>query len=193
MERQRSLEGVFPEISTARLDMKALDPGQARRLNEIWTDPRVIEYMVLDPFTEMEQTCEMIETLRGLHGAGLGIRWAVCLRDGGTVLGTCGFHNWRREHHRAEIGYELDSLYWRQGFMGEAVSAALEHGFETMDLNRVEAFVTVGNRLSWGFLKKMGFTLEGTLRAYEWARGRHQDQWVFSLLREEWRREKTRP
>lgn len=187
MEGQLSPKGSFPELSTARLDLKALDPGQAPRLHEIWTDPRVIEYMVLDPFTKMEQTCEMIGTLGELHEAGLGIRWAVILRDGGTVLGTCGFHNWRREHHRAEIGYELDSRCWRQGFMGEAVSAALEHGFGTMELNRIEAFVTVGNRLSWGFLRKMGFTLEGTLRAYEWARGGHQDQWVFSLLREEWR------
>jgi ribosomal-protein-alanine N-acetyltransferase len=101
------------------------------------------------------------------------------------VLGTCGFHNWKKEHGRAEMGYELDSRMWRQGFMSEAVSAALEYGFGPMGLNRVEALVTEGNQRSRGFLEKAGFTLEGTLRQYEWARGRYQDQWMLSLLKED--------
>ncbi len=69
--------------------------------------------------------------------------------------------------------------------MSEAVSAALEYAFDTMALNRIEALVTAGNERSRRFLEKTGFTLEGTLRQYELARGSHQDQWMFSLLREE--------
>lgn len=72
--------------------------------------------------------------------------------------------------------------------MSEAVSAALAYGFGTMGLNRVEAFVTVGNERSLGFLEKIGFSLEGTLRQYEFARGRYQDQWILSLLKKEWER-----
>jgi ribosomal-protein-alanine N-acetyltransferase len=68
----------------------------------------------------------MIEILRGLFAKGEGIRWAVSLLPDGDVIGTCGLHKWAREHRRAEIGYELDSRHWRQGFMGEALTAALE-------------------------------------------------------------------
>ena len=70
--------------------------------------------------------------------------------------------------------------------MTEAVSSALDYGYRVMGLNRIEAFVTVGNRRSFSFLEKAGFSLEGTLRHYERARGQFQDQWVFSLLRDEW-------
>jgi ribosomal-protein-alanine N-acetyltransferase len=55
-----------------------------------------------------------------------------------------------------------------------------------MECNRVEALATLGNKASRGILEKTGFTLEGTLRQYEWARGKFQDQWIFSLLKEEW-------
>ena len=175
----------FPELLTPSLRLCAIEPSHAEQLHAIWTDPLVIEYLVLDPFTELRQSEEMIAILQGLHPSGEGVRWAITLRSDGTVLGTCGFHNWKKEHGRAEMGYELDSRMWRQGFMSEAVSAALEYGFGPMGLNRVEALVTEGNQRSRGFLEKAGFTLEGTLRQYEWARGRRQNQWIFSLLKEE--------
>ena len=69
--------------------------------------------------------------------------------------------------------------------MTEALSAILQYGFGTMELNRVEAFVTDGNERSLGLLKKAGFVAEGCLRDYEWARGKFQDQWICSILRQQ--------
>jgi ribosomal-protein-alanine N-acetyltransferase len=176
---------AFPELFTPRLKLCDIGLEHAERLHSVWTDPLVVEHLILEPFTELSQTQKMISVLQGLHICGEGVRWAVTMRSDGAVLGTCGFHNWKKEHKRAEMGYELDSRMWRRGFMSEAVSAALEYAFGPMELNRVEAMVTVGNERSRGFLEKAGFTLEGTLREYEWARGRYQDQWIFSLLKEE--------
>lgn len=175
----------FPALRTSRLMLREIEPSDAERLHAVWTDPLVVEHLVLDPFTEIRQTEAMISLLQELHTSGEGIRWAITLLTDGTPVGTCGFHNWKKEHGRAELGYELDSRMWRQGYMSEAVSAALEYAFDTMALNRIEALVTAGNERSRRFLEKTGFTLEGTLRQYELARGSHQDQWIFSLLREE--------
>lgn len=176
----------FPEITTPRLSLTAISAGHAAQLHEIWTDPQVLEHLVLEPFTEIAQTREMMCLLQDLFPSGEGIRWAIVLHPEEKILGTCGFHNWKKEHARAELGYELDSRYWRKGLMTEAVSSALDYGFREMGLDRVEAFVTVGNQRSLAFLEKAGFSLEGTLRHYEWARGQFQDQWVFSVLRNEW-------
>jgi len=176
---------VFPVLQTPRLILGELEESHAEALHAIWTDSRVLEYLVLDPFTELTQTKEMIALLQGLFAASQGIRWVLIHKPDGKILGTCGFHKWSREHHRAEMGYELASHAWRQGFMSEALEAALEYGFTEMECNRVEALVTLGNQGSRGILEKKGFTLEGTLRQYEWARGKFQDQWIFSLLREE--------
>jgi len=176
----------FPELATPRLNLTAIIPDHAAQLHETWTDPQVLEYLVLEPFTKIAQTREMMCILQKLFPSGEGIRWAIALHQEEKILGTCGFHNWKKEHARAELGYELDSRHWRKGLMTEALSPVLDYGYREMGLNRVEAFVTVGNQRSLAFLQKAGFTLEGTLRHYEWAREQFQDQWVFSLLKNEW-------
>jgi len=185
-EKQKSPASPFPEIDTARLKLREIADEDAPRLHAVWTDPLVTRYLVMDPFTDLSQTREMISLLKGLHPSGEGFRWALFLAAEAETIGTCGFHNWKKEHARAEIGYEMDSRYWGKGLMGEAVRAVLDYGFAQMGLNRVEAFVTVGNRRSLFFLERNGFTYEGTLRQYEWARGEYQDQWICSLLKQDW-------
>ncbi len=185
MDEQNS---AFPALSTLHLYLREITASDADRLHSVWTDPLVIEHLVLEPFTDPRQTVDMISLLQLLRSSGEGVRWAITLLEDDLALGTCGFHNWKKEHAKAEMGYELDSRMWRKGIMSEAVSAALGYGFGTMGLNRVEAFVTVGNERSLGFLEKIGFSLEETLRQYEFARGRYQDQWILSLLKKEWER-----
>jgi ribosomal-protein-alanine N-acetyltransferase len=187
MPQESSFEtSSFPEIATLRLALREIRQEDAPRLHEIWTDPEVLRYLVLDPFTTLDQTLEMISILKNLRPLGGGFRWALTLVPEERIIGTCGFHNWKKEHSRAELGYELEPLSWGRGLMSEAIRAALDFGFERMGLNRIEAFVTTGNVRSLGLLERNGFSMEGTLRQYEWARGSFQDQWVFSLLRQDW-------
>ncbi|HPD98374.1 MAG TPA: GNAT family N-acetyltransferase [Synergistales bacterium] len=174
---------LFPVITTKRLVLRQLSRDDAPMLHNIWSDPVVLEFMVLDPFETLEEAIAMIELLDGLYETGTGVRWTVTLASDGTVMGTCGYHNWAKEHFRAETGYELGKDFWGKGYMKEAMSAILEFGFKEMDLNRVEALVTDGNERSLSLLKSLGFKVEGLLEEYEWARGKFQDQWICSLLR----------
>ncbi len=50
--------------------------------------------------------------------------------------------------------------------MTEAMKAVLNHGFRKLNLNRVQAFVYVGNDKSCNLLKRLGFKSEGIIR--EW-------------------------
>lgn len=179
-----SLEkSTFPVIVTARLSLRELSPDDAAVLHKYWSDKAVTEYMVLDAFENIGTTERMIDLLAKLAHDGAGIRWAISLKAGGRVIGTCGFHNIKAEHSRAEMGYEMGKEYWGRGLMSEALQAILRHGYEVMDFNRVEAFVNVGNARSVQILRRLGFTLDGTLREYEYARGRFVDQHCFSLLK----------
>ena len=176
-------KGAFPTLETARLTLREITAGDAAALHTYWSDEDVTEYMVLEPFEKLEDTRQMIVLLAGLFAAGTGGRWAIVRKDDGAVLGTCGFHNLRPEHFRAEMGYEMGREYWGQGLMAEALAAILRYGYEVMGFNRVEAFVNTGNERSVRILEKLGFKLEGTLREYEFAKGRFVDQHCFSLLR----------
>jgi RimJ/RimL family protein N-acetyltransferase len=72
---------------------------------------------------------------------------------------------------RAEIGYSLDPKFQGQGLASEALRLALAHAFDTLRYRRVEADVDPRNVPSCRLLERLGFRLEGLLRA-RWARRR---------------------
>ena len=176
----------FPELRTERLFLRELRRADAPALLEVWSNPDVTEFLTMDPFASLEQAEEMIAFLRTLYGEGTGCRWTITEARTERILGTCGFHNVSAEHRRTEMGYELGLPHQRLGYMTEAITAILSLGFGDMGFNRIEAFVTVGNIASRKFLEHLGFSLDGTLRDYEFARGRFMDQWCLSLLAREW-------
>jgi len=71
--------------------------------------------------------------------------------------------------------------------MREALTAALQWGFDNMSLNRVEALVHPCNEASLRLLDKLAFVREGTLRqAARWG-GHFHDMLQLSLLAGEWK------
>ena len=181
--------GPFPELKTERLICRQITDDDAAVLHEIWSDPEVTRYFSLEPFQSLAETREMMELLNSLPRINQGVRWAVVRIADGTVLGTCGFHNYKPEHHRAEMGYELGRQHWGKGFMSEAIRAILQYGFTTAGFNRVEAFVNYGNEKSTRLLERSGFHLDGLLRQYELNRGKFVDQYCYSLLKTDWKNE----
>lgn len=105
------------------------------------------------------------------------------------TVGECGFHNWYPEHKRTEIGYIIcDDIYKRKGYMGEAVARIVRYGFEELELNRIEAFVSPDNMASLGVMRKNGFVKEGQLRQHFSKNGQLDDSVVFGLLLEDFLR-----
>lgn len=180
-----NVQEQFPVLETDRLILRKLLIEDAAILQEYWSHPDVTKYLTLEPFKTVEEAIAMIELLNGLPASSQGIRWAITRKEDGKVLGTCGFHNYKPEHHRAEVGYELGNAYWKQGIMTEALTTILHYGFTMAGYNRIEAFVSIGNEKSSGILKKMGFKQDGLLREYEFARGGFVDLYCFSLLKSE--------
>jgi ribosomal-protein-alanine N-acetyltransferase len=108
-------------------------------------------------------------------------------KETNEIIGRCGFHNWYKDHQRAELGYVImKEENKRKGYMGEAVAAILEYGFNTMNLNRIEACIGPVNIASQNVIKKFGFTREGYLRQHFIRNGEIGDTLIFSLLKEEY-------
>ena len=101
----------------------------------------------------------------------------------GTIMGRCALHNWNKEHKRAEIGYDISDLTYRQkGFMTEAVKAIISYGFTTLRLHRIEALVGSQNIPSLKIMEKNQFRKEGLLRQHYYSSGRYDGTIVFSKL-----------
>ncbi len=57
-----------------------------------------------------------------------------------------------------ELAYAITSDHWRKGFATEIATAALQHGFDTMHLDRIVAFTLPHNKASRGVMENCGFT-----------------------------------
>ncbi|AWB43325.1 N-acetyltransferase [Paenibacillus sp. CAA11] len=154
-----------------------------------WSDRDVVRYMNVPPFGSEEEAWEMINLLNGLSETEDAMRWGIELKDGGLLIGSCGFNNWELDGaYRAEIGYEIGQEHWGQGYMSEALTALLEYGYNTMGLNRIEGLVDPRNEGSIRLLERVGFKNEGLLREYQQSQGEFVDLYMFSLLKREYQR-----
>lgn len=85
-----------------------------------------------------------------------------------------------------EIGYDVFDPHHRgQGIMTEALSLCVDYLFQSTHIHRVQLIIAEGNIASERVAQKCGFTYEGTARQAMFARGRHCDMKIYSLLRHE--------
>ena len=175
----------FPELETDRLILRSLMPDDLEFVFQHFSDPMVNHHLLDDdPVATRKQAQEIIDFYvppRKSYN-----RWVLTQKADKTAIGTCGFHKWDQQHHHAEIGYDLAPVHWHKGFMTEALRAALQHGFEKMELNRIEAIVYPENTASLRLLERLGFQQEGLLRQSFRQGDKYYDHLLLSLLQDEW-------
>lgn len=170
-----------PTLRTESFVLRPLQPSDAAALLALFGDPRVTEHMDIDPLTDLAGAEAIIAWTQEIAAAGTGVRWAILADD--ALIGTCGLQNIVHERgRRGEVAYDLAPAWWGRGVMGEVLPAVLNHGFQTLGLRRIEAFVNPGNARSERLLARHGFSLEGTLRDYAYWRGRFWDQRLYARL-----------
>jgi RimJ/RimL family protein N-acetyltransferase len=175
-----------PVLETSRLVLRPMVMDDAEAMHAFKSDPVATRCYAQDPFVDEELTRGWVRA--GLEGrkSGTSITWAITLRQDGQVTGECCLWNIDQDSKHAELGYELLRSHWKRGLMAEALNAVLEHGFNEMRLNRVEANPLSINLASQKVLLGLGFRREGTLRQRHFFRGEYYDELWFGLLREEW-------
>ncbi|MCL5097384.1 MAG: GNAT family N-acetyltransferase [Candidatus Omnitrophica bacterium] len=102
-------------------------------------------------------------------------------------IGTCGFHgiNWRDSH--AEMGILIgEKKYWGKGYGQEAMTLLMSHGFDTLNLHRLELKVFEDNPRAIHAYEKIGLVHEGRLRQAEYSDGAYKDVLLMGMLRSEW-------
>jgi ribosomal-protein-serine acetyltransferase len=113
--------------------------------------------------------------------------FAAGIWNGTRLAGTIGVHRIEWLNRRVEIGYWLGREYEGRGIMTDACRAVVTHLFRELELHRVEIRCAVDNVRSAAIAKRLGFTLEGTLREAQFAGGRYRDLLVFGMLRQDWK------
>lgn len=177
---------TFPALTTNRLFLRQIQPEDAEALFATFSDEETMKYYGLEPHHSLEDSRQLIQRQHHWYAQREGMRWGITLKGEDIVVGSCGFHHFGSDFRYAEIGYELNRVYWRRGIMFEAVSAILTYGFTELELHRIEATIDIANEASKGLLLKLGFTYEGNLRERYFFRDRFEDEHYFGLLRHQW-------
>ncbi|MBI4927328.1 MAG: GNAT family N-acetyltransferase [Anaerolineae bacterium] len=184
---QPAVSQTFPPLETERLFLRSFTFADTDFVFQHFSNPAVAQYLLDEPpLTDIAQAQEIIEFFLEPEGKTYN-RWGLFRKADQQCIGSCGFHKWDRRNARAEIGYDLSPDFWGQGLMAEALRAAIAHGFDHMQLNRIDALVYVENERSAKLLQRLGFTQEGVLRDYFCLDGKYYDHFLFSLLQREWK------
>ena len=119
----------------------------------------------------------------------IGMRGFVILKKDGTRIGFIS--HWQTQPSgMTEIGYHIVSNERGKGYGTETVQLMVDYLFLSSGIVRTQAMTNVKNRASQRVLEKIGFKLEGTCRKTNFVRGVWTDNYLYSILREEWKEPK---
>ena len=115
-------------------------------------------------------------------------QWAIVLKEINEPIGTISVVGKNDDLNILHIGYCIGSKWWHQGITSEAFSSIIPYLFDEVGANRIESQHDPNNPHSGNVMKKCGLVYEGTLRQADFSNKGIVDACMYSLLREEWRK-----
>ncbi|WP_133406771.1 GNAT family N-acetyltransferase [Parashewanella tropica] len=177
----------LPILETESLILNEQTLRDVEPIYEMFSDPDVTEFYDLS-FSDINEAIALVEDDSKRFNNGKGIRWAIRDKLSNRFIGGCGINRFEESNHVAVIGYEFSKRSWGKGFATEAIGKLVEFIFSEncpKHINKIEAYVMLGNRASEVVLEKRCFKCDGILRAHGFWKGSYHDLKVFSLLRDD--------
>lgn len=154
---------AIPELQTRRLRLRAWRDEDLPLFAELHADSEVTQHL-LGPLTRPQSDALVGRITEHFLREGFGF-WAVEAPGVASFIGMVGIGipSYTAPFTPCvEVGWRLARQYWGQGFATEAAQAALEFGFETIDLTEIVALTVPGNARSRAVMSKLGMTREAS-------------------------------
>jgi RimJ/RimL family protein N-acetyltransferase len=134
----------------------------------------------ISPFGRAE-VAKGLPHLSALVASGALAPLVVADAESDLIFGGGTLHHLDPRRGIIEIGYWLYPRARGRGIATKVARALAEHAF-SLGVQRVAAYVAVGNLQSERVLERAGFTREGVIRSMPTSGGRRVDKTIFSLL-----------
>lgn len=150
-------------LQTSRLQLSPLRAEQAQCLAALGNDPVIAAHTANfpSPYT-LELAEDYIRQVNTADSLKVNAVFGIELPDG-TLTGVINLKLSPR-HRSGHLGYWMGAPYRGRGYMTEAARAIVRHGFETLNLNRVESACFAMNLASARVLENAGLAPEGRKR-----------------------------
>lgn len=175
------IEADGPVLKTERLVLRPMRRSDAEALLPLFRDAETLRYWAFGP---IETPAQMHDIIAGNLPPQNAPQSSFAITREGRTVGVVNFY--RHQDRMAGLGYILDKALWGQGFVSEAIDAALDHGFGTLNLHRIWLEIDPRNHGSIRVAEKCGFAAEGVARELFLLAGEYLDSVYYAMLREEW-------
>ena len=160
MQKRHKLFGSYPYISSSRLLIRKMEPGDAGDIERLTGEEEV--YRFLPSFLYEKKYPDKGEVIirsgKECFDTKDSILLSVVLKDEKkAVIGIAEIYNYEPEKEKASIGYRFLKEYWGKGYATETVEALKEYLFGKTDVRKITAHVMAENAASGSVLIKNGF------------------------------------
>lgn len=115
------------------------------------------------------------------------VRLAICLSENDKYIGNVYMTDLDETNRSCQSHILIgDKEYWGQGYAKEALLKAIEYMFKERNINRIQAVILESNKQSLRMHQKCGYKVEGLLRKSVFKSGQYQNQYILSILREDY-------
>ena len=174
-------------LETKRLILRPYTPDDINNYHQLMSNPHIWEYSTTSTHTNLEQSKQKLEQLiTGYENNSLGFH-ALIDKASNTFIGESGILSFNKTTDRCVIGYNLLPDFWGKGYATEISKALINHTFDDLHAQRVEALAMKANIASCRVLEKSGMTLEGTLRNFTKINGIYHDVCYYGIIESDYR------
>jgi ribosomal-protein-alanine N-acetyltransferase len=177
-----------PVLETARLKLRAMRATDAEDMFEYAKEPEVTRYLLWRAHETQGYTRDYLRYVESRYAVGDFYDFAIVEREGGKMIGTCGFTRIDTVNNVGEIGYVLNPSYAGRGYATEAAREMMRYGFEELGLHRIEARYMKGNEASVRVMEKLGMSFEGYSADSMYVKGEYKTIGTYAILEKDHRR-----
>ncbi|MYS14212.1 GNAT family N-acetyltransferase [Streptomyces sp. SID4982] len=169
------------ELTTERLLLRPVRPDDTEAVLAAAQDPAIQRWISSFPSPYLREHAETFVSSTAPEGWADDSMYTLgAFLPTGELTGMLSLA--MRGPGHGELGYWAAREHRGRGYVTEAASAVARWAFTALSVDRLEWRAEVGNGASRAVAERLGFTVEGVLRAGVGSRGVRRDSWVGSLL-----------
>ena len=167
-----------------RVYLRLLSQDDLRARVEWINDEENIKTLLFDWPTSYEKTLKWYNNVVFDNSK---LNLSIVDKNNETLIGMTGLLNIDRNNHIAQLYITIGNKNYRgQRLPDEVIPLVLEYGFTELELKKIYLYTLPNNERGRHVYERNGFKQDGILRQQVYCRGRQQDLYVHSILKEEW-------
>ncbi|HEY4514269.1 MAG TPA: GNAT family protein [Candidatus Paceibacterota bacterium] len=153
---------------------------------EWFNDEEICRYNSHHRFPNYDQN--MRSYYESIIKSGSNLVLAICDKKTDKHIGNIALENIDTLNQSAEFAVLIgDKTHWGKGVGAEAGKLIIQHGFEELNLHRIQCGTQDDNIAMQKLAARLGFKKEGRMRESVWKSGKFKDHIYYGLLRHEFK------